>query len=69
MDKMIDKYKVDVLEGKLFTNGWGIVNQLEKAHHIEALCNERYGQGYKLINILENFTTTTVVTCVFEKVG
>jgi hypothetical protein len=68
--RFIDKYKVDYLDYKLFTNSWASVNHIEKAIHIEALINERFGQGYILKEILVNPDPMGYLhhTFIFEKI-
>jgi hypothetical protein len=67
--RFIDKYKVDYLDYKLFTSSWGVVNHQDKANHMEALINERYGEGYKLKEILSNVDPVGYhhLTFIFEK--
>ena len=67
--KFIDKYKVEYLDYKLFTNAWGLIDHKEKAIHIEALINERFGEGYRLKEVisLNDSVGAQHMTFIFEK--
>ena len=69
--KYIDKFKVDYLDYKLYTNNWGAVNHIEKAHQIEALINERFGEGYKLKEVVSMNDAGGFhhMTFIFEKIS
>jgi hypothetical protein len=66
--KLTDHYKVDILESKLYTNSWGVVDNREKAFHMEAIINERFTQGYKLHSFQEFLYTSATIVLVFEKI-
>lgn len=68
--KYIDQYKVEYLDYKLFTNSWGVINHIEKSIQIEALINEKYGEGFKLKEVIAMSDPMGFqhMTFIFEKI-
>ncbi len=70
MPKFTDKYRVEVLDPKLYTSSWGVPNLKERALHFEAFINERYAQGYEVKEIIPSMDSVGVThwTFIFSKI-